>query len=138
MLFQEPEATVLLTRQDTTPSFTILVSDLELRFKIKERGPVPYSENAFGVILIGRDFPYEKGRELIIVAKRNYYRGIRYIALYDQVKSRPTEKENLALHIGLPTEIAVENNLKAWKEEEIEGLSGVTSQKEFIDRIMNR
>jgi len=134
MLFQETKPVVVIGNQDATPTFAILVTDMDLELKIQKASPMPYTENAFGLVIVGRHFPFERARELIQLS-RNYYKGIRYIAFYDRIKSHPSAREKMELEIGAPTELALEKNLTQWSEADFHRLATVRTYKEFVSLI---
>lgn len=128
---------VLLARMDKAGRLVILAKDLGLPAQIQEPDPLPYSENASGAVWVGTRFPFEKAIKMMFWA-RNYYTGLRYIALSDYVNTG-TNRFDEDLFIGGATETAVTRlNLSAWQDADWQALSRVGSEAEFHALIRSR
>ncbi len=128
---------LLLTRMDKAGRLLILAGDLDIPAQIQDADPLPYSENASGAVWVGTGFPFDKAVKLIGWS-RNYYTGLRYVALSDYV-DRNTRRFDQDLYIGGSTETAVTRlNLTAWTESDWRALSRVGSQEAFHDLIRSR
>ncbi|MCR9141171.1 MAG: hypothetical protein NXI24_02895 [bacterium] len=119
-----------LARMDKSGRLVILANDLDIPAQIAEAEPLAYSANASGAVWVGTRFPYEKAIKLIGWS-RNYYTGLRYVALSDYV-NRSTSRFDQDLFIGGSTEKAVMKlNLRAWQDSDWRALSRAASQEDF-------
>lgn len=116
--------------------YSILVKDEELPFRILRPGKMPYSDNACGMVWIGKNFPPDLAVEFILKA-RNYYKELKYIAYFDLDPRILPDKKNYELYLGAPTSEALHLNLSAWKEEDFKSLMKVQSEKEFQELIVS-
>ncbi|MEQ9365295.1 MAG: hypothetical protein RIF32_13700, partial [Leptospirales bacterium] len=121
---------LLVARMDKAGRLMILANDLDVAGQIDAADPLPYSENASGAVWVGTRFPYDKAIKLIGWS-RNYYSGLRYVALSDYV-NRDTNRFDQDLYIGGSTETAVTRlRLRAWQEADWQALKRAGSQEEF-------
>jgi len=127
---------VSLTYQQDAYKYSILVQDEKIPVRILKPEPLPYTDNAHATVWIGRNFPYEKGAELIFFAK-NYYKGIKYIGFFERKTKFPKEKENYQLRIGAATEEGLKADLKPWSAGDFEALKNIKSNQEFQELILS-
>lgn len=134
----EPEGPrLVVARMDKAGRMLILARDLDVQAQIREDYPLPYSPSASGGVWVGTDFPYEKAIKLIGWA-RNYYTGLRYVALSDRVHA-DQRRFDQELFIGGATEAAVGRlQLQTWTDSDWRALFRASSETEFHDVIRAR
>lgn len=123
---------VILTYHDEAVSVPVLLQELELGYEFYTP-PEPYTENAFSVIIIGKEFPVDKFKEILGFIF-HYYPQLRYVDYYRDTDT----KSSYLLHIGASTEIAIRNKLKAWKPEDFARLQTLTTKEEIFAFIQKK
>jgi len=136
-LKQEETPHVTLGYNEIAYRYAILLKDEELPHRFKKPTRMPYSDNARGMIWIGKFFPHEQAIDLILSA-RNYYKELKYVAFFDINPRIIPDKRNFELYIGAPTEDALKINLKAWDDKDFSALEKIKSEDDYRHMIVSR
>lgn len=108
----------------------ILIKDLELPVTIHPVGAMPFTQNSYAALWVGRRFPYQKLAEILEFA-RHYYTDLHYVDVTADGNDLPDE-EHFRVFIGGSTDAAIKRGLKPWTAADFDKLRLVKSQEEMI------
>ena len=124
---------VILEYSDFAHRPEVLIQDIGLDTAISPPGDLEFSANASAAVWLGKEFPYEKAIEVLLITKR-YYTELRYIALSDY-ELDPPDSAHFEIYVGGSTDTAVRLRLKAWSNEDFQKLRSVQSREEYVAMI---
>lgn len=127
---------VILASQEKAHRMVYRMEELGLSADVDTGEELPFSSNASAAIWVGRDFPYEKAIQVILIS-REYYDDIRYIALSDY-RLDPPDMVHREIYVGGSTASAVRLGLQAWDDDDFRSLESIKNRDDFVSLVKSK